>query len=95
MKAQTDEKYVCELLNILFENAQKFSQPDARIELGSRTEAGEIQYYVKDNGVGYDPDYAEKLSHPSEIACRDEFPGEGMGLALFENCGETGWENLG
>jgi signal transduction histidine kinase len=83
MKAQTDEKYVRELLNILFENAQKFSQPDARIELGSRTEAGEIQYYVKDNGVGYDPDYAEKLFTPLQrLHAADEFPGEGMGLAI-------------
>ena len=50
------------LLNLLA-NAVKFTAPreTGRIEVGAFSEGGENIYYVKDNGVGFDPAHADKL----------------------------------
>jgi signal transduction histidine kinase len=38
---------------------------------------------VEDNGIGFEPRYAERIFHPFErLHCREEFPGVGIGLAL-------------
>ncbi|MDB6035044.1 MAG: fgrK, partial [Verrucomicrobiales bacterium] len=85
MSAQADDKYLRETLGILFHNALKFTRnkSEACIEFGSRAENDETQFYVKDNGAGYDPSYAEKLFSPFQrMHSPDEFPGEGIGLAI-------------
>jgi light-regulated signal transduction histidine kinase (bacteriophytochrome) len=85
MRAQTDDKYLRETLGILFHNALKFTRDnrEAAIEFGSRVENDETHFYVKDNGVGYDLSYAEKLFSPFQrLHAPDEFEGEGMGLAI-------------
>ena len=71
----------------LLDNALKFSRPreTAIIEVGCRSAGDEDVYYVKDNGVGFDAQYAHKLFgvfqrlHPYE-----EFEGTGVGLALVQ-----------
>jgi light-regulated signal transduction histidine kinase (bacteriophytochrome) len=85
MTAQSDEKYLRETLEILFNNAFKFTRgrADGRIEFGSRANHGETLFYVNDNGVGYDPEYAARLFSPFQrLHSPDDFPGEGMGLAM-------------
>lgn len=85
LTANTDEKHLRTVLEILFDNSLKFTarQPEARIEFGAREAGGEVQFYVRDNGAGYDPIYAEKLFAPFQrLHAPDDFPGEGMGLAI-------------
>jgi len=68
----------------LLDNAIKFTRPraPARIELGSRTEPDEYVFYVRDNGVGFDPRYADKLFGVFQrLHGRGEFEGTGIGLA--------------
>jgi signal transduction histidine kinase len=72
----------------LLSNAIKFTAPraEARIEIGvirgSADEEGEVIIYVRDNGVGFDPQYTDKLFGVFQRLHReDEFEGSGIGLA--------------
>lgn len=69
----------------LISNALKFTatRPQARIEIGSLPETkGENVFYIKDNGVGFDMKYADKLFGLFQrLHLQDEFPGTGVGLA--------------
>ncbi|MFQ5953284.1 MAG: ATP-binding protein, partial [Candidatus Omnitrophota bacterium] len=71
------------VINIL-SNAIKFTRPkkEAVIEVGSKTEKEKIIYYVKDNGVGFDAKYKDKLFNVFQRLHRaEEFEGTGIGLA--------------
>lgn len=72
----------------LIENAWKFTrhQPAPRIEFGMRNGAGRPrEYFVRDNGAGFDPAYASKLFHAFQRLHRAaDFPGSGIGLATVQ-----------
>ncbi|MBI5030859.1 MAG: PAS domain S-box protein [Chloroflexi bacterium] len=69
----------------LISNALKFtrSRQPAEIEIGCLpSQDAEIIIYVRDNGVGFDPQYADKLFGVFQRLHRiDEFEGTGIGLA--------------
>lgn len=71
----------------LLANAVKFSHQRqvAHIEIGGRTETGETIYWVKDDGAGFDMQYAGKLFGVFQRLHRqDEFEGTGVGLAIVQ-----------
>jgi PAS domain S-box-containing protein len=73
----------CALQNLL-ENAWKFSRDKASavIEVGAKEKDGVMQYYVKDNGIGFDMQYNEKLFQPfHRLHSADDYEGTGVGLA--------------
>jgi len=79
------------LMNVVIENllgnAFKFTRkrPDARIEFGSRTLEDKYEYFVRDNGVGFDMEYVSKLFGPFQrLHSSLEFDGTGIGLATVQ-----------
>jgi PAS domain S-box-containing protein len=68
-------------------NAWKFSikAPHTVIEFGATEKNGTRAFFVKDNGIGFDMTYANKLFNPFQRLHRtDEFPGTGIGLATVK-----------
>ncbi len=85
--ALCDASMMRQVLVNLLTNAIKFTRPRelARIEVGATDEDGKLVYHVKDNGVGFDQMYEEKLYRVfHRLHADDEFEGTGVGLALAQ-----------
>lgn len=68
----------------LLDNAIKFTRPRerAQIEIGASREGDEHILFVRDNGVGFDTRYSDKLFGAFQrLHTRAEFEGSGIGLA--------------
>lgn len=72
----------------LLSNALKYSAPrgsDARIAVTGEREDGRVRYIVRDNGVGFDMQYADKLfSVFHRLHNQEQFEGTGVGLAIVQ-----------
>ena len=82
-----DGMMVRQVMANLLSNAVKFTKPreTAYIEIGGWPEEGHNVYYVKDNGVGFDMQYAGRLFKVFErLHTGEEFDGNGVGLSLVE-----------
>jgi PAS domain S-box-containing protein len=84
---------VCDpgLLNIVFtnllSNAVKYTRPrqKAVIEVGYRISDGQLVIYVRDNGVGFNMKYADKLFGVFQrLHSSEDFEGAGVGLATVQ-----------
>lgn len=85
--AHGDRSMLEVVLTNLLSNAVKFTAPrsPSRIEFGGRREESENVYWVRDNGVGFDMAYADKLFRVFQRLHRtEEFEGTGVGLAIVE-----------
>ena len=80
-----DERLLRVVLEQLLGNAWKFTEKrdDARVEFFATQWEGRLACAVRDNGVGFDMTYADKLFSPFQrLHGQDEFPGRGIGLAI-------------
>ncbi|MCC6878354.1 MAG: GAF domain-containing protein [Rhodocyclaceae bacterium] len=87
VKAHGDERLLRVVLQKLFANAWKFSaQRDvAHIEFGARQADGDLAYFVRDDGVGFDMKYVDKLFGAFQrLHGIKEFAGTGIGLATVQ-----------
>jgi light-regulated signal transduction histidine kinase (bacteriophytochrome) len=83
--ARADHQLIRQVWQNLLGNAIKFSatKPEPGIEVGQRTIGDEEVYYVRDNGVGFNPAYAGELFGVfKRLHSAQSFPGTGVGLAI-------------
>ncbi len=85
-----DRLRLLEVYQNLIDNAVKFSgeQRSPRIEIGARKDSGEVLCWVRDNGLGIDPRYLEKVFGLFE-RLDQKIPGTGVGLALVKRIVEV------
>lgn len=79
-----DEGQLVQLFQNLIGNAIKFrSQEPPRIYVSAQKKGSEWVFSVKDNGIGIDPQYSERISEMfKRLHTKEEYPGTGMGLAI-------------
>jgi light-regulated signal transduction histidine kinase (bacteriophytochrome) len=83
--AEGDARLIQILLENLLGNAWKFTTKTTSpgVEFGSLQKEGPTTFYVKDNGAGFDPEYAGRLFAPFQrLHSDDDFPGTGTGIGL-------------
>jgi signal transduction histidine kinase len=80
-----DRPRLVEVWQNLIENGVKYmgEQPQPRIEIGVRTEAGATAFYVRDNGMGIDPRHQRKVFGLFD-KLNPQSEGSGLGLALVK-----------
>jgi PAS domain S-box-containing protein len=84
-RAQCDPGLMRQVFFNLLSNALKFTHPreKAVIEIGEIRNEGEPVIFVRDNGVGFDMKYADKLFQVFQrLHGEEEFEGTGVGLAI-------------
>jgi signal transduction histidine kinase len=85
--AHGDSTLMRQVFANLLSNAVKFTRHKEApaIEVGGWTEDKENVYCVKDNGVGFDPSYADKLFGTFQrLHTKKEFEGTGVGLSIVQ-----------
>jgi light-regulated signal transduction histidine kinase (bacteriophytochrome) len=87
MTADGDKNLLGLVLQNLLGNAWKYTSKTAepRIEMGTIQRNSKMAYFIRDNGVGFDMTYANKLFQPFQrLHKATEFAGTGIGLATVQ-----------
>jgi light-regulated signal transduction histidine kinase (bacteriophytochrome) len=87
MSVRGDVNLIRQVWINLISNAIKYTRKkeDAQIEVGSVANGKEVEYYVKDNGAGFDNQYAHKLFGVFQRLHKlNDFEGTGVGLAIVK-----------
>ncbi len=90
---------LCRVFQNLVSNAVKFTDGRApEVEIGAERDGDEWRLWVSDNGIGMDPEGAERIFEPFQrMHGEEDFPGTGIGLAvcarIVEQHGGRIWVN--
>jgi signal transduction histidine kinase/HAMP domain-containing protein len=87
MLARGDKPLVTIALRNLLENAWKYTAKcsPACIEMSETEKDGVRAYFVRDNGIGFDMRYQDKLFQPFQrLNTSQDYPGTGIGLAIAQ-----------
>ncbi|MFP5373801.1 MAG: sensor histidine kinase [Gammaproteobacteria bacterium] len=87
-EAQADPVLLRQVWVNLVSNALKYSAPrgdDARVEIDGWREGDRLEYRIRDNGVGFDMRFADKLFGVFQrLHSQEDFEGTGVGLAIVQ-----------
>lgn len=87
-RAYADPVLIRQVWANLVSNALKYSAPrgaDARVEIDGDLLGDRVEYRIRDNGVGFDMRFADKLFGVFQrLHSHDEFEGTGVGLAIVQ-----------
>jgi light-regulated signal transduction histidine kinase (bacteriophytochrome) len=92
-----DAGQIRQLFQNLIGNALKFhGEQPPNIHIGAQSQDGRWVFWVRDNGIGIEPQYYEKIFHIFQrLHTRKDYPGTGIGLAIckriVERHGGTIW----
>jgi len=82
-----DREWLAVVLRNLLANALKFTenQSKPKIELGGHAEAGLCTLWIRDNGIGFDMIYHDRIFNIFErLHLAEDYPGSGVGLAIVD-----------
>jgi PAS domain S-box-containing protein len=94
---EVDESQIVQLFQNLIGNALKFhGESPPQIHVGARPGAGRWVFWVRDNGIGIEPQHFERIFQVFQrLHTRNKYPGTGIGLAIckkiVERHGGTIW----
>jgi len=98
LPAKCDASLIKQVWINLISNAVKYSQykPEQIIDIGSNEKNGVVEYYIKDNGTGFDMQLYDKLFGVFQrLHTSEKFEGTGIGLATVQKIirkhGQTIW----
>ncbi len=80
----SDKMKVTQVLNNLMSNAIKFTH-EGKIELGYKESDNAIEFYIKDTGIGIEPEIKDKIFErfrQAEVSMSRTYGGTGLGLAI-------------
>ena len=79
------ESHLVQVFQNLISNAVKYRRRDTRlrVQVSAEPKGHEWEFAVEDNGIGFDPAYADRIFNVFKRLHRhDEYPGNGIGLAI-------------
>jgi light-regulated signal transduction histidine kinase (bacteriophytochrome) len=82
---RSDYESVYQAINAVIDNAFKFTRtiPAPRIEIGGEDKGRSLLIWVRDNGIGFDMRFHERIYEIFQRLHRlEEYPGTGIGLAM-------------
>jgi PAS domain S-box-containing protein len=80
-----------QLLVNLISNSLKYTRPEVTpvVDISAEEHGDEVLIKVRDNGIGFDQQYSEKIFGIFErLHSRDEYPGTGIGLSICKKIAE-------
>jgi light-regulated signal transduction histidine kinase (bacteriophytochrome) len=79
-----DETQLVQLFQNLIGNAVKYrSREPPAVQVGAECQEGQWLFWVRDNGIGIDPKYAERIFVIFQrLHTQEEYAGTGIGLAI-------------
>ncbi len=96
-KVAGDEAQLAQVFQNVLSNALKYRRKDLspKIVIAAEQQGQEWVVSIKDNGIGFDQQYARRIFGLFKRLHKDEYPGTGLGLAIchriVERCGGRMW----